>query len=92
MLLPYLTSTKAASTLTGQQEIVNIVMDQLELDAEFDVPDKDNNSIDKLVTCIKFILPIFSVSKLLIGRYNTTPSIFYEHKYPEVTTSKGSYF
>lgn len=61
MLMPYLSTTKAANTVVGQQELINMVLDQLELDGEFDVLDKDNNNnIDKLITCIKFILPFFS--------------------------------
>ncbi|GJQ65219.1 hypothetical protein Trydic_g7353 [Trypoxylus dichotomus] len=61
LLMPYLSTTKVASTITGQQELINLVLEQLELDVEFDVLDKENNNnVDKLVTCIKFILPFFS--------------------------------
>lgn len=61
--MQYLTTTKVANTLSGQQELVNLVLEQLELDVDFDVLDKEsNNNVDKLVTCIQFILPFFSVS------------------------------
>lgn len=61
--MPYLSTTKTANTLAGQQELINMVMEQLELDGEFDVLDKENNNnVDKLVTCIKFIQPFYSVS------------------------------
>lgn len=61
--MQYLTTTKVANTLSGQQELVNLVLEQLELDVDFDVLDKEsNNNVDKLATCIQFILPFFSVS------------------------------
>lgn len=52
--------TKLGSTVAGQQELIEITIEQ----AELGVPFKHNNveQWDKLVQCIKHALPHFSVS------------------------------
>lgn len=50
------------NTLSGQQELVQIAAEQAELDQDFDPLDKENNQTDRLITCIKLTLPLFSVS------------------------------
>lgn len=59
-LMPYLVSTKLANTLVGQQELIDITTEQLELDQEFDPLDKESNNANRLISCIKYILPVFS--------------------------------
>lgn len=59
--MPYLVSSKLSSTATGQQELLDITTEQLELDQDFDPLDKESNSANRLITCIKYVIPIFSV-------------------------------
>lgn len=61
-LYPLLKSTRLGSSLTGQQELIQIAAEQAELDQEFDPLDSENNQTDRLVTCINLALPLFSVS------------------------------
>lgn len=48
------------STLTGRQELVNIIVAQSELDKPFDVNDTERLMI--LLSCTQQALPLFSVS------------------------------
>lgn len=63
--MPYLVSSKLSNTLTGQQELLDITTDQLELDQDFDPLDKETNNANRLISCIKYVLPIFSVSFII---------------------------
>lgn len=60
--MPYLLTTKMSKTLTGQQELVNIAAQQVELDQDLDVFHKEGTSTNGLISSIKFVLPLFSVS------------------------------
>lgn len=59
-LMPFLISTRICNTFTGQQELVDIAGDQAEIEAQFDPLDKESNNVDRLITCIKLVLPFFS--------------------------------
>lgn len=59
-LMQYLTNTKYSQTPLGQQEIIGIATEQAELDAPFRPLDKENDNIDRLIVCIRFILPYCS--------------------------------
>nr|XP_022899949.1 apoptosis inhibitor 5 [Onthophagus taurus] len=60
LIMGYLSTSKAANTQAGQIELINICADQVEMDQDLDMFDKDANNIDRLVTCVKFVLPFFS--------------------------------
>lgn len=64
--MQYLTNTKFSQTPLGQQEIIGIATEQAELDAPFRPLDKENDNIDRLIVCIRFILPYCSVCILLL--------------------------
>ena len=56
--------TRLGSTVTGQQELVEITIEQ----AELSVPFKHTNleQCSRLIQCIKHALPFFSVSILTL--------------------------
>lgn len=61
IITPFLISSKLAKTITGQQEIVNLVADRAELDTDFEPLDEENMSTDRLIMCVESILPLFNV-------------------------------
>lgn len=60
--MTYLVSSKVSNTLTGQQELLAIAIEQAELNKDFIVVDGKNNNADRLTGCISLVLPFFSVS------------------------------
>lgn len=59
-LMPFLISTRLSHTFTGQQELIDIAAEQAEINREFDPLEEGTNNVDRLITCIKFVLPFFS--------------------------------
>ncbi|KAF2893815.1 hypothetical protein ILUMI_12352 [Ignelater luminosus] len=60
-LMPFLISTTNISrTPKGQQELLNIVANQAEMDKPLAPLDKESNNVNRLITCVKFVLPFFS--------------------------------
>lgn len=53
--------TALAHTVSGQQELVDIVADQAEINQNFDPKDPENDNVDRLIQCVKHALPYFSV-------------------------------
>lgn len=60
LLMNYLVSSKYCNTITAQQELIDIACEQIEMDQKFNPLEEDSNNTDKLITCVKFILPFFS--------------------------------
>ncbi|KAI0235197.1 Apoptosis inhibitor 5 [Lamellibrachia satsuma] len=58
MLMRVLSSLATMSTLQGRKQLVEIVCEQADLDAPFDVADSD--SIERLLQCGKEAIPLFS--------------------------------
>lgn len=53
-----ISSLKLAKTVSGHQQLVQIIADQADLDKDFDPKDLEN--IDRLMQCIKQAIPYFS--------------------------------
>lgn len=58
-LMSFLISTRLGTSLSGQQELLELTAQQVELDQEF-TPENSDKIVDKFLTCVKFILPFFS--------------------------------
>lgn len=61
MVVPFLTTSKLAKTITGQQDLVNLVADRAEIDRDFDPSDEDNLNCDRIIMCVETILNLFNV-------------------------------
>ncbi|KAK4886572.1 hypothetical protein RN001_002843 [Aquatica leii] len=59
-LIGFLKSTRLSQSFTGQQELVEIAAEKAELDKDFDPLDQETNQVDRLLTCIKLVIPYFS--------------------------------
>jgi len=57
-----LSTTKLGKTISGQKQLVDIVAEQAELDKPFNPRDPENDNVDRLLHCVKYALPYFSVS------------------------------
>jgi len=60
-LMELLGWTVLGHTVSGQQELVDIVADQAEINQNFDPKDPENDNVDRLIQCVKHALPYFSV-------------------------------
>lgn len=58
-----LTSLPSMNTLTGRQDLVNIIMTQSDIDKPFEATDQERLLI--LMSCIQQAIPLFSVSPLI---------------------------
>lgn len=58
-LINFLKSTRVSQSFTGQQDLVNIAVEKAELHKDFH-PTEQNAQMDKLLTCIKLVIPYFS--------------------------------
>lgn len=58
-LMPFLATTRLGNSISGQQELIEMTAQQIELDSDFSVETLDK-TIDRFLTCVKFILPFFS--------------------------------
>ncbi|KDR14692.1 Apoptosis inhibitor 5, partial [Zootermopsis nevadensis] len=52
--------TRLGHSVTGQQELVDIVAEQAEINQNFDPKDVENDNVDRLIQCVKHALPYFS--------------------------------
>ena len=62
-----LVQTSLVSNEKGRQEFVELAIDQAELNHELDPLDKDNDTIDRIICCIRVALPYISVSILFVS-------------------------
>jgi len=60
-LMELLGWTRLGHTVSGQQELVDIVAEQAEINQNFDPKDVENDNVDRLIQCVKHALPYFSV-------------------------------
>jgi hypothetical protein len=60
-LMELLGWTRLGHTVSGQQELVDIVAEQAEINQNFDPKDIENDNVDRLIQCVKHALPYFSV-------------------------------
>ena len=60
LVMSILAQCKLADTVSGQQQLVELVADQCNLSQAFSAADQEN--IDRIVMCIKHGLPYFSVN------------------------------
>jgi len=60
--MPYLRWSKFGKTVAGQQELVDLVADKIEINESFDPLEEGTSNTDRLVLCVDSILPLFSVS------------------------------
>lgn len=54
--------SKFGKTVAGQQELVDLVADKIEINESFDPLEEGTSNTDRLVLCVESILPLFSVS------------------------------
>ncbi|KAF5290551.1 hypothetical protein FQA39_LY14680 [Lamprigera yunnana] len=59
-LIEFLKTTRLSQSFTGQQELIQIAAEKAELNKDFDPTDQDTNQVDRLITCIKLVIPYFS--------------------------------
>jgi Apoptosis inhibitory protein 5 (API5) len=62
LLMDVLSETRLGKTLSGHQEMIDLVVDQAELDQPFSGSDPEN--VYRLITCTQHALPFFSVSNI----------------------------
>ncbi|KAF7283539.1 hypothetical protein GWI33_000280 [Rhynchophorus ferrugineus] len=63
VIISFLLESKLAKTTAGQQELIDLVAERVELGENFIISeDVNNNNVDKLILCINSILPLFSAS------------------------------
>ena len=60
-LMELLGWTALGHTVSGQQELVDIVAVHAEINQNFDPKDPENDNVDRLIQCVKHALPYFSV-------------------------------
>jgi hypothetical protein len=65
-LMELLGWTRLGHTVSGQQELVDIVAEQAEINQNFDPKDVENDNVDRLIQCVRHALPYFSVILYLI--------------------------
>lgn len=54
--------SKFGRTVAGQQELVDLVADKIEINESFDPLEEGTSNTDRLVLCVESILPLFNVS------------------------------
>ncbi|PSN40191.1 Apoptosis inhibitor 5 [Blattella germanica] len=59
-LMELLGWTRLGHSVSGQQELVDIVAEQAEINQNFDPKDIENDNVDRLIQCVKHALPYFS--------------------------------
>lgn len=62
-VMPYLMKSKLSKQTQGQQELVNLVAEKIEINDKFDPLEEETHNTDRLILCIECILPLFSVRK-----------------------------
>lgn len=60
LIMAILGQCKISETVTGQQQLVDLVAEQCHLLQEFNAADQEH--LDRIIICIKHALPYFSVS------------------------------
>ena len=60
LIMAILGQCKISETVTGQQQLVDLVAEQCHLSQEFNAADLEH--LDRVIICIKHALPYFSVS------------------------------
>jgi len=60
LIMAILGQCKISETVTGQQQLVDLVAEQCHLLQEFNAADQEH--LDRVIICIKHALPYFSVS------------------------------
>lgn len=62
-LMELLGTTRLGKTISGHQELVDLVAEQVELDQPFSPGvDEETELLDRLINCVRYALPYFSVS------------------------------
>lgn len=80
-LFQFLTTTRLGSSITGQQELVNFAAEQADINQEFNLLDPESNPVDRLITCVKFVLPMFSVCMIFNSKvFNLEKTGFFIYK------------
>lgn len=52
--------TRLGQTVSGQQELVDLVAEQADIHNDFDPRDPENDNVDRLIQCVRQALPYFS--------------------------------
>lgn len=67
VLMELLGTTRLGKTLSGHQELVDLVAEQVELDQPFNpAADEEAELLDRLINCVRHALPYFSVSLIIL--------------------------
>lgn len=76
VLMELLGTTRLGKTISGHQELVDLVAEQVELDQPFNPgADEEAELLDRLINCVRHALPYFSVSYK--GKRKSNHSAFY---------------
>ncbi|XP_067000689.1 apoptosis inhibitor 5 isoform X2 [Anabrus simplex] len=59
-LMDILGWTRLGQTVSGQQELVDLVAEQADINQDFDPKDVENDNVDRLIQCVRQALPYFS--------------------------------
>lgn len=71
-------STKLGKSISGYQELVDLVAEQVELDHPFSPgADEESELLDRLINCVRHALPYFSVSTLACGNFIALEKVGY---------------
>ena len=67
LVMAILGQCKMSDTVSGQQQLVDLVAQQCNLSQAFNPADQEH--FDRIIICIKHALPYFSVSASLLSNY-----------------------
>lgn len=56
-----LSSTRLSKTVTGHRQLVDIVIEQSELDGNFEINREEDDHRERLMQCLAIAMPYFSV-------------------------------
>nr|CAH7747208.1 unnamed protein product [Callosobruchus chinensis] len=62
LVMPYLTASKLAKTIAGQQELVNLIAEKAEIDGTYDPIEENDLFVNRLMMCVDFIMPLFNAN------------------------------
>ncbi|XP_060530435.1 apoptosis inhibitor 5 [Cylas formicarius] len=62
IVMPFLMDSKLIKTTAGQQEMVDLVAERVELSETFDPLEEGSNNTDRLIMCVDCILSVFNAN------------------------------
>ncbi|XP_030767566.1 apoptosis inhibitor 5-A [Sitophilus oryzae] len=62
VIIEYLKESKLVKTTSGQQELVDLVAERIEINESFNPFEEGSHNVDRLVLCVNCILPLFNAN------------------------------